>query len=163
MAGVTAQQSRQASDRVQVFDKIIYNILPTVPLNQFYRPKAMTTTSSPDVLSLIKKQIESNDLLLYMKGTPQFPQCGFSGQVVHILKLCKARFAYVNILENPEIRSTLPMYANWPTFPQLYLKGELLGGCDIVTDMFDKGELQTQLAQAQVTGEKMESVAAELA
>ncbi len=115
-----------------------------------------------DTLQRIKQQIETHDLLLYMKGTPQFPQCGFSGQVVHILKVCKAKFAYVNILENPDIRQTLPLYANWPTFPQLYLKGELLGGCDIVTELFEKGDLQTQLSAANVLAESMEAVAAEV-
>lgn len=114
-----------------------------------------------DTLSRIKQQIEGNELLLYMKGTPQFPQCGFSGQVVQILKLCHANFAFVNILENPDIRQTLPTYANWPTFPQLYLKGELLGGCDIVTDMFEQGTLLEQLQAAGVVGEKMQAVAAE--
>ncbi len=115
-----------------------------------------------DTLERIKQQIESHDLLLYMKGTPQFPQCGFSGQVVHILKICKAKFAYVNILENPDIRQTLPIYANWPTFPQLYLKGELLGGCDIVTELFQNGELEKQLTAANVLAESMEAVAAEV-
>ncbi|HRE32970.1 MAG TPA: glutaredoxin domain-containing protein, partial [Candidatus Berkiella sp.] len=85
-----------------------------------------------------------------------------SGQVVHILKICKAKFAYVNILENLDIRQTLPIYANWPTFPQLYLNGELLGGCDIVTELFEKGELQTQLAAAGVLADNMEAVAAEV-
>lgn len=111
-----------------------------------------------DTIERIKKQIENNDLLLYMKGTPQFPQCGFSGQVVHLLRLCKARFAYVNILENPDIRQTLPVYANWPTFPQLYLKGELIGGCDIVTELFEKEALQKQLSEAGVVAEAMEVI-----
>lgn len=115
-----------------------------------------------DTLERIKQQIEKNPLLLYMKGTPQFPQCGFSGQVVHILRLCKAKFAYVNILENPDIRQTLPMYANWPTFPQLYLNGELIGGCDIVTELFEQGELQKQLTTAGVISEAMEATAAEV-
>lgn len=115
-----------------------------------------------DTLSRIKQQIEGYDLLLYMKGTPQFPQCGFSGQVVHILKLCKAQFAYVNILENPDIRQSLPLYSNWPTFPQLYIKSELIGGCDIITEMYENGELQTLLTQANVTGEKMQSMATEV-
>ncbi len=113
-----------------------------------------------DTLARIQSQIKNHDLLLYMKGTPQFPQCGFSGQVAHILKLCKAKYAYVNILENPDIRQTLPQYANWPTFPQLYLKGELIGGCDIVTELFESGELQNQLNQAGVTSAEMEAVAA---
>src|SRR5476649_372844 len=103
-----------------------------------------------DTLERIKHQIETHDLLLYMKGTPQFPQCGFSGQVVHILRQCKAKFAYVNILENPEIRQTLPLYANWPTFPQLYLKGELIGGCDIVSELFENETLEKQLSEAGV-------------
>jgi len=106
-----------------------------------------------DTLERIKSQIQNHDLLLYMKGTPQFPQCGFSGQVVHILKLCKAKYAYVNILENVDIRQTLPMYANWPTFPQLYLKGELIGGCDIVTELFEKNELLPQLTTANVVAD----------
>jgi monothiol glutaredoxin len=114
-----------------------------------------------DTLERIKNQISNNDLLLYMKGTPQFPQCGFSGQVVHILRMCKAKFAYVNILENPDIRQTLPLYANWPTFPQLYLKGDLIGGCDIVTELFEKEELQKQLTEAGVTAEEMQAAMAQ--
>tara|TARA_R110002110_G_scaffold166602_2_gene367352 strand:- start:110574 stop:110924 length:351 start_codon:yes stop_codon:yes gene_type:complete len=113
-----------------------------------------------DTLARIKQQIENNDLLLYMKGTPQFPQCGFSGQVVQILKLCSANFSYVNILENQDIRQTLPIYANWPTFPQLYLKGELIGGCDIITEMFENEELQQQLQAAGVVGDKMQTAEA---
>lgn len=94
-----------------------------------------------DVQELIKKQIADNNVLLYMKGTPQFPQCGFSARVVEAMVQVGVPFAYVNILENPEIRSTLPIIANWPTFPQLWVKGELIGGCDIVMDMVQKGEL----------------------
>lgn len=114
-----------------------------------------------DTLERIKSQIQNNSLILYMKGTPQFPQCGFSGQVVHILRLCKAKYAYINVLENPDIRQALPLYADWPTFPQLYLNGELLGGCDIVTELFEKGDLQKQLHDAQVTAEEMEAISAE--
>lgn len=114
-----------------------------------------------DTLERIKAQIEGNSLILYMKGTPQFPQCGFSAQVVQILKLCKARYAFVNILENVDIRQTLPRYADWPTFPQLYLKGELIGGCDIVVELYEQGTLQSQLEAAGVTGEIMEAVACE--
>lgn len=115
-----------------------------------------------DALARIKQQIEKHPLLLYMKGTPQFPQCGFSGQVVQILRLCKAKYAYINILENPDLRQTLPIYANWPTFPQLYLKGELIGGCDIVTELFEQGELQKQLSSAGVIAEQVEAVAADI-
>lgn len=111
-----------------------------------------------DTLEKIKAQIQNHALILYMKGTPQFPQCGFSSQVVQILKLCKAKFAFVNVLENPDIRQTLPQYADWPTFPQLYLKGELIGGCDIVTQLYEQGELLPLLEAAKVTGEAMEVV-----
>jgi len=91
----------------------------------------------------INEQIEANNILLYMKGNPEQPQCGFSSQVTQILMSCGKRFAYVDILSNPEIRATLPSVSNWPTFPQLFIDGELVGGCDIVTDMHEKGELQT--------------------
>lgn len=94
-----------------------------------------------DTEALIKQQIAENNVLLYMKGTPQFPQCGFSARTVEALIQIGQPFAYVNILENPEIRSTLPRIANWPTFPQLWIKGELIGGCDIVMEMMQKGEL----------------------
>jgi monothiol glutaredoxin len=91
----------------------------------------------------IQQQIDSNNILLYMKGSPEQPQCGFSAQATQMLMSCGKRFAYVDILSNPEIRSTLPAVSNWPTFPQLYVSGELVGGCDIMTEMFEKGELQS--------------------
>lgn len=110
-----------------------------------------------DTLERIKQQIENEDIILYMKGTPQFPQCGFSGRVVQILQACGLRdFAFVNVLENPDIRATLPQYANWPTFPQLYVKSELVGGCDIVMEMFESGELQQLLKTQLDTAEKSE-------
>ena len=84
--------------------------------------------------------------MLYMKGSPDFPQCGFSGQTVAALKAIGKPFAYVNIFEDPEIREGLNQYSNWPTFPQLYVKGELIGGCDIVIEMFESGELQNLLS-----------------
>lgn len=90
----------------------------------------------------IRDQIDSNSILLYMKGSPDQPQCGFSAQAVQCLMACGKRFAYVDILANPEIRATLPGIANWPTFPQLWIDGELIGGCDIITDLHQKGELQ---------------------
>lgn len=96
----------------------------------------------------IKEQIDSNSILLYMKGNPEQPQCGFSAQVTKMLMQCGKRFAYVDILSNPEIRATLPKVSNWPTFPQLYIDGELVGGCDIVTEMFEKGELQPLVERA---------------
>ena len=107
----------------------------------------MAETSDP-VLETIKGQIEANPIILYMKGSPQAPQCGFSAQTVQCLIGCGERFAYVDILANPDIRAGLPRYANWPTFPQLYVGGELVGGCDIVTEMFEAGELQPLVKEA---------------
>jgi len=103
---------------------------------------------SEDILDTIKEQIEANPIILYMKGSPAAPQCGFSAQTVQCLVACGERFAYVDILSNPEIRATLPQYANWPTFPQLYVSGELVGGCDIITEMFESGELEPLIKSA---------------
>ena len=96
-----------------------------------------------DTLAKIKAQVENYDMVLYMKGTPTFPQCGFSGQVVHILRLLNAKFAFVNVLENPDIRQNLPLFSDWPTFPQLFVKGELIGGCDIISELHESKELET--------------------
>jgi len=95
-----------------------------------------------EVIEQIKQQIETNTVLLYMKSNPNQPQCGFSARTVQALMECGKRFAYVDILTNPEIRASLPAYANWPTFPQLWVKGELVGGCDIITEMAENGELK---------------------
>jgi len=108
-----------------------------------------------DIIETIKEQIAANRILLYMKGSPNQPQCGFSARTVEALMGCGERFAYVDILTNPEIRATLPKFANWPTFPQLWVDGELIGGCDIVTEMYQNGELQTLIngtAAAPTTG-----------
>ncbi len=98
------------------------------------------------VIERIKDQIENNPVVLYMKGSPDFPQCGFSGQTVQILGACHAKFMYVNILEDPELREALKGYSNWPTYPQLYIGGELVGGCDIITGLYQQGELAKMLA-----------------
>ncbi|BBB30626.1 Grx4 family monothiol glutaredoxin [Neptunomonas japonica] len=100
------------------------------------------------VIDTIKEQIESNAILLYMKGTPRFPQCGFSSKSSEALMACGEKFAFVNILENQEIRSELPKYANWPTFPQLWINGELVGGCDIICELAESGELDTLVKAA---------------
>lgn len=105
--------------------------------------------TSVDVNERIEEQLKSNKVMLYMKGTPDFPQCGFSGQTVAALKAIGKPFAYVNIFEDPEIREGLKAYSKWPTFPQLYVKGELIGGCDIVVDMYHSGELQNLLAEGE--------------
>ncbi len=99
-----------------------------------------------DVIARIKDQLEKNPVILYMKGTPDFPQCGFSGQTVQILEACNAKYHTVNIFEDPEIREALKAYSNWPTYPQLYISGELIGGCDIVTSLYQQGELVKMLA-----------------
>lgn len=101
-----------------------------------------------EIIETIKNQIESNAVILYMKGTPQFPQCGFSSQAVETLMAIGRPFAYVNILENPEIRAELPKYANWPTFPQLWVEGELIGGSDIIVQMSQSGELAPMIEAA---------------
>jgi len=111
----------------------------------------MSEGMNEEVIAAIKEQIESNPILLYMKGSPAAPQCGFSAQTVQCLIAIGERFAYVDILSNPEIRATLPSYANWPTFPQLYVNGELVGGCDIVTEMFESGELEPLIKGAATT------------
>lgn len=104
-----------------------------------------------NTLDVIKDQISSNHVILYMKGSPQFPQCGFSARAVEALMSVGKPFAYVNILEHPDIRTELPKFANWPTFPQLWVKGELVGGSDIILEMSQKGELKPLIEEA--TGE----------
>ncbi len=101
-----------------------------------------------DVLDTIREQISGNPVILYMKGSPQAPQCGFSAQTVQCLMACGERFAYVDVLSNPDVRANLPGFANWPTFPQLWVGGELVGGCDIVTEMHQSGELKTLITAA---------------
>ena len=100
-----------------------------------------------DALQRIDQLVKSNDVVLFMKGTPQFPQCGFSGRAVQILKACGvAQFASVNVLEDNDVRQAVKEYANWPTIPQLYVRGEFVGGSDIMMEMFQAGELQQVLA-----------------
>jgi len=98
-----------------------------------------------DINERIEEQLNEHDVLLYMKGTPDFPQCGFSGQTVAALNAVGQPFAFVNIFEDQEIREGLKVYSNWPTFPQLYVKGELIGGSDIVVEMYNSGELKKLL------------------
>ncbi|MCK2043832.1 Grx4 family monothiol glutaredoxin [Chromohalobacter salexigens] len=104
-------------------------------------------------LENIQQQIGENTILLYMKGTPQLPQCGFSAQAVQAVMACGERFAFVNILDNPDIRTELPKYANWPTFPQLWVNGELVGGCDIIVEMYESGELEKLIKEAAANAE----------
>ena len=101
-----------------------------------------------EVIERIEQQLNSHPVVLFMKGSPDFPMCGFSGQVAQALKNCGVEFGYVNILEDQEVREELKAYSNWPTYPQLYVNGELVGGCDIVVQMYESGELKTMLEQA---------------
>lgn len=99
-----------------------------------------------DVQERIRQQVTQNPVVLYMKGTPQFPQCGFSGVAVQILKACGVRdYVAVDVLQDPEIREGIKLYANWPTIPQLYVRGEFIGGADIMREMYQSGELQKLL------------------
>jgi len=95
----------------------------------------------------IANEVKSNDVVLFMKGTPQFPQCGFSGQVVQILDHIGIPYKGLNVLDSSELRDGIKTFSNWPTIPQLYVKGEFVGGCDIVREMFQAGELQQLLAE----------------
>ena len=123
---------------------------------------ATPDTAAMDIIDTIEEQIESNPIILYMKGSPNQPQCGFSARTSQALMACGERFAYVDVLSNPEIRTRLPTYANWPTFPQLWVRGELIGGCDIVIEMYESGELQPLVKEAVATApEQAEAPAAE--
>ena len=104
---------------------------------------------SVDTIEKIKQQIAENPILLYMKGSPKMPQCGFSARAVQCIDACGVEFAYVDILANPDIREKLPQYANWPTFPQLYVNSELVGGSDIIADLYQQGTLETLLREAE--------------
>jgi monothiol glutaredoxin len=100
-----------------------------------------------DAHSQIDSEVKSNDVVLFLKGTPQFPQCGFSGQVVQILNYLGVPYKGINVLEDPALRDGIKAYSNWPTIPQLYVKGEFVGGCDIAREMFQAGELQQLFAE----------------
>ena len=93
----------------------------------------------------IQTEVDGNDVLLFMKGTPVFPQCGFSAAVIQVLSHLQVKFSSVNVLEDPEIRDGIKQYSDWPTIPQLYVKGEFVGGCDIIREMYETGELKTFL------------------
>ncbi|MGQ0622312.1 MAG: Grx4 family monothiol glutaredoxin [Panacagrimonas sp.] len=101
-----------------------------------------------DAIERIRKQVTDSPIIVYMKGSPDFPQCGFSGRIVQALNACGVEYSYVNIFEDEEVYRALPKFANWPTFPQLYVKGELVGGCDIALDLFQSGELKKMLKEA---------------
>jgi len=101
-----------------------------------------------DVLERIGKIVNDHPVVVFMKGTPQLPQCGFSSRTAEALMACGKEFAHVNVLADPDIFQNLPRYADWPTFPQVYINGELIGGCDITLEMYQKGDLQKMISEA---------------
>lgn len=102
-----------------------------------------------NALDRIKAEVEGHPIVLFMKGTPQFPMCGFSSRTAQALKAVGANFHHVNVLEDPEVRASLPRYSNWPTLPQLFINGELIGGCDITIELQQSGELARMIAETQ--------------
>jgi monothiol glutaredoxin len=104
--------------------------------------------ASMDVMDRIRQQVEENPVVIFMKGTPQFPMCGFSSRASEALKRCDREFAYVNVLGDPEVFQNLPRFADWPTFPQIYIDGELVGGCDITLELLESGELKKMVEEA---------------
>ena len=125
-----------------VFNLLMLNLIKKLKA-VFKMSTTMTTTTAT-----IRAQIADNPVLLYMKGSPEHPQCGFSAQSSQILMACGERFAFIDILTHPDIRATLPEISEWPTFPQLFLAGELVGGCDIITEVYEAGELEPMVKQA---------------
>ena len=111
-------------------------------------PARATRRKLMDTLERIKHTVHDNAIVLFMKGTPQFPMCGFSSRASQALKSVGAQFASVNVLEDPEVRANLPRYSNWPTFPQLFINGELIGGCDITLELYESGELERMVKEA---------------
>ena len=107
-----------------------------------------------DINKIIKDEIGQNDVCLFMKGTPDAPQCGFSMAISNMLKILEVKFKGINVLENEELRQGIKEFSDWPTIPQLYLKGEFLGGCDIVKEMFESGELQNKLSEKLINFKK---------
>ena len=100
-------------------------------------------------LDRIRAEVEGHPVVLFMKGTPQFPMCGFSSRASQVLKQAGAQLHAVNVLQDPEVRADLPRFSDWPTFPQLFINGEFIGGCDITVELFDSGELTRMVAEAQ--------------
>jgi monothiol glutaredoxin len=119
----------------------------------------MTSMSDQDVQNWIKEQVSTNDVVLFMKGTKDFPQCGFSGRVTQILNYLGVDFKDINVLADQDVRDGIKAYTNWPTIPQLYVKGEFVGGADIIAEMFQSGDLQTFMTEKGVASHKTHAVA----
>lgn len=122
--------------------------------DDFKPKKKVIPTGLEDVISLIDQQVKENDVMLYMKGTPSSPQCGFSSQAVRILNAVGVDFGSVNVLEYPAIRDGIKVYSEWPTVPQLYVKGEFVGGCDIMATMFKEGDLEKLMKEKKVLSDE---------
>ena len=112
-----------------------------------------------DVLEKIKEAVDTHPVVIFMKGTPEMPMCGFSSRAAQALQACGEEFAYVNVLSDPEVMEKLPQFANWPTFPQIYINGELIGGCDITLEMYQNGELEKMVKEAVGKGGQGEAAA----
>ena len=112
-----------------------------------------------DIHEQIKQTVESDDVVLFMKGTPDFPQCGFSGRAIQVLRACGAKFAAFDVLSDDGIRQGIKDFSNWPTIPQLYVKGEFVGGCDIIREMFQAGELSQLLEEKGISYDKSKMTA----
>src|SRR3712207_4478623 len=123
------------------------NMFAMTPSDRYIASTNFKENSMTDARQVIDNEVKSSDVVLFMKGTPQFPMCGFSGQVVQILNYLGVPYKGVNVLEDQEIREGIKQYSNWPTIPQLYVKGEFIGGCDITREMFQAGELQQLFAE----------------
>jgi monothiol glutaredoxin len=115
--------------------------------------------SKENVQDWIKDQVTANDVVLFMKGTKDFPQCGFSGRVAQILKFIGVDYKDINVLDNNDVREGIKAYTNWPTIPQLYVKGEFVGGADIISEMFQSGDLQTLFDEKSISTNKTSAVA----
>ncbi len=120
-------------------------------------PAPPTRKTAMSIEQFIANEVKANDVVLFMKGTPQFPMCGFSGQVVQILDYLGVPYKGLNVLENDDLRGGIKNYSNWPTIPQLYVKGEFVGGCDIIREMFQAGELQSLLKDNGIAVKESES------
>jgi monothiol glutaredoxin len=122
----------------------------TLAIINYSRIQMTTEGKVMDVMDRIDSAVKENAVVIFMKGTPQIPQCGYSSRTAQALAACGQEFAHVNVLADPEIFQNLPRYANWPTFPQVYINGELIGGCDITMELYQKGELQKMINEAMV-------------
>jgi monothiol glutaredoxin len=129
----------------QVNLRYIYRQHGGLAARRFARGAAQQDQHQMGIEQFIDNEVKSNDVVLFMKGTPQFPMCGFSGQVVQILDHLGVAYKGLNVLESDDLRNGIKAYSNWPTIPQLYVKGEFVGGCDIIREMFQAGELQQTL------------------